>query len=243
MPFVDIYVDGDVTLQFSYGSLNLGTAENSDDAKEFLYAKEQLTYEEIFEGWSLSEDWSGEEAFTLCVETLNQLGHEIEEVTYAVEQDCPSNGTMAWDEIGKESEPKQGHEVEIPREQLRAVYEYLKKLEEEADDIPSPFPVVHFYVGGEKLDYVLGPAVHSLEQHSDEERRQFDEFVRDHPNLEATAPEKSSISVTHYGWTPDSALEITEQLLDQLYDISIDQITYAEIVTSGPEDDTPWTEV
>lgn len=242
-PFIDIYVNGDVTLQFQYGILNLAATENPDDAREFLGEQEQLTYEEILEGWSLSEGWTGKDAFTLCVETLNQLGRDIDEVTYAVEQDCPSNSTIAWNEIGKEPEPKQGDEVENPGEQLQAVYGCLRELEEEADDVPNPFPLVNFYVDGEKLDYVFGPAVHSLEQHSDEERRKFDEFVSSHPDLEATAAEKSSISVTHYEWTPDSALEITEQVLDRLYDISIDQITYSEIATAGPEDDTSWTEI
>ena len=242
-PFIDIYVNDDMVLQFSCGALNFSFNDNTDDANVFLSEQEKLTYDEAPEVWSFSGPWTGEETFTLCVGTLNQLGHDIEDVTYAIEQSCPSNGSIAWDEIGTESNLKQGDVVENPREKLQAVYEHLRGLEEDADGVPNPFPLVYFYVDGKMLGYNFGPGVHSLEQHSDEERRQFDEFVNEHPDLEATAAEKSSISVSHYRWTPDSALDITERVLDLLYTISIDQITYAKIVTGAPESNISWIDI
>jgi len=52
--------------------------------------------------WILGDDWTGERAYDLCMETLDRLGHEVVDVTYAVEQDCPKYGSIAWDEIGEE---------------------------------------------------------------------------------------------------------------------------------------------
>ena len=98
-PFVDIYVNGENEFQFGYGALNLAATDTTDEVTEYLESRDDLTYEELPQVWTLPKDWTGEQAYELCVETLERLGHDVEDVTNAVEQECPTDGEKTWDDV------------------------------------------------------------------------------------------------------------------------------------------------
>lgn len=247
LPFVDIYVDDQKVLQFSHGRLNLtGKISDTEEIELYLQSVEELSEENHggFTEWILPNDWDADQAFQICQKILQKAGYEVEDVTHAVEQDCPTKGMFDLEDIStRDTNIVHDSSVEDPEEQLKSVYQHLRELEIDAKGVPSPFPLVNFYVDNDKLPYVFGPGVHGLDWHSDEERDQFDNIVANHSDLEATAGEKSSISISHYGWTPDDAFTLTKKFLDELYGISVDEIEYAEIVTGGPKDNTPWTDI
>ncbi|WP_222914154.1 hypothetical protein [Natrinema sp. SYSU A 869] len=193
------------------------------------------------------KDWTVDSVINYLETELKAFNATIGDVTYAVEQECPNKGIqhVEWDDRTDEADMPTDTSEEIdPRERLLSAYEYLQKLSDEAEGaVPEPFPLVELYVDGDKLPYVVGPNVHSLDYHTDDERATFDAYCDDHPNIESTAAEDDSISVTHYTWAPETALDVTEDLLDELYNYSLDDITHAKITSAGPDSDLSWTEV
>lgn len=129
-------------------------------------------------------------------------------------------------------------------QKLHRFYEHLQSLQEDADNhIPIPYPLVEFYVGDEKLTYFTGPKLHYLSHHTADERAAFEKFCDDHPDIEVTDMDDRSISVNHHEWTAESGLEATEQILHELYDLSLNDIDYAEITSPHPEEHPSWEDV
>ena len=109
--------------------------------------------------------------------------------------------------------------------------------------MPTPFPLVRFYIEDEALSYSFGPSMHKLEQPSDAEKTAFDEIVATTPVLEVISTESDSVSVSHPDWTPKEAVTVTESVLSEVFDRSLGEVTYAEISSAHPDDPLSWADV
>lgn len=250
VPFIDIYVNEEKRFQVAFFQFNF-TGDSDSKRKEkfrtYIESKPDLTYSEemgtphgIFE-----EEWDDTLLYTHLENALQALGFEINEITHAVENDCPTEvGDTSWDDVitGEDQTPAaETSSVGDPRRAIKRLYDRLEQMQEEADGVvPDPFPTVQFYVDGEVLPYTVGPNVHSLENFTEDEQAAFEEVVAEYSNLESGEVSDTSISIPHQNWTPDEALAITETVLSDVFEVSIQDISYAEITSSSPDDPVAW---
>ncbi|WP_137287764.1 hypothetical protein [Halorussus salinisoli] len=250
VPFINIYLDDTHVLQFSHG------IAEPEHKQQFIVIQDALDHRDgdipltqYGSGVPPNQptDWTTDAVIDFLTTELQAFDATLADITHAVEQECPDEGIkqITWDDFNDDTE----NSVKLtpadtnPRELLHDAYKHLQALNDAAEDVPNPFPVVELYVDGEKLPFNVGPNVLTLESHTDDERAAFDTYCANHSDIETTAAEDDSISVTHYTWTPESALAATETILDELYDCQLTDLTYAEVTSAGPNDDLSWTEV
>ncbi|WP_276247565.1 hypothetical protein [Haladaptatus sp. YSMS36] len=247
LPFLNIYVADDQFLQLAYGVV--GTVFGvEDDTKQVIEAylndREDLTFEGEL-GWKLpgGDDWSAELAYRIITDILALVDHEVKDITHVAELDCPNGGTVTWDDLDGGVEPTDHKSVDDPEARLLAVYKHLQQVEKDVGGVPDPFPIVRLFSQDEELAYSFGPAVHSLDTDSTEAREAFMAEISRHDDLVVAHEDTTSISVSHYGWTPDSAFEVSKRMLQDVHNLSLKDITYVEITNSGPNEAISWTDV
>jgi len=244
---VDIYVDGEVALQFQYGSLNLGhELNNTSEVSKYLDNKEELSRRDEggFDIWEMGEDWTPEEATKLCVEVIEKSGNTIEDVTHAEEGDCPTNGRTDLESlIDSKNYGEESEENINTKEKLQPIYGHIYDLVIEAEDgIPDPIPHIEFHTEDEKIAYRFSIGGHTFESRSDHDAGVVNKYVERRDDLEYMETHDNSTTIIHYAWEPDDALIVSEKLLESAYGISLNEIIYAEFVEDNSARVISWEE-
>jgi hypothetical protein len=250
LPFIDLYIDDNRLMQISFSRFNLtgsATADQEQAFQSYVESASDVTYSEemgVPEGRFPIDDWDDERVYKHVEEVLGELGFEMADLTHAVETDCPTNADpVDWETVSGTSSASDRETVADPRSAITRLYTEVAEREEDTNGVPTPFPSVRFYVEDEALSYLFGPAMHKLEQPSSADRTAFDEIVESTPELEVTSTDSDAVSVAHHDWTPEEAVAVTESVLSEVFDRSLEEITYAELSSSHPDDPLSWADV
>lgn len=242
--FINVNVDGETILQFVHngadspdifnGATLLATLDDPDEVTTYAEQSPHVEPQDAVVGEGTDIAVVGDEdtdaLIDISEELLGLCDYTLDDVTFAEEVSCPNNGRMTWDHAIGNTDQKPVHDTPNVKQRVRAVYEHLQALANDAEEVPDPFPTVHFYVDQERLPFVVGPNVYSVDVADDELQAEFETFINGYEDCKVTANDPSGVSATAYTWTPDGALDVTLDVFDTLLDADVEDVTYVEVV-------------
>lgn len=254
VPFVNLMIDNETGIQYCHWGMT-GTGEFTvtewaaetckfENIAAFAHDSERFEPSDFSEhGINLIHEEGPEDLIETTEHLLGLSGRSLEDLTFAVEEDCPDNKRTTWDDFFEGDESSKSFKpVDDVADRIRGLYDYLQYLDDQFEGtVPDPFPVAYLYVDGEMFKYNFSPNVHTLDSEDDAEREAFGEFVESRSDSEVVANDSNSVSVTQYDWSAENATAVTEALFEEFFETDLVDITYGEI-THG-ENEIGWDKV
>lgn len=245
VPFIDIYIDGEKFIQFGWaGELIIVSDDYKEDLEKYLENKCQEVSQNTMSNWEVGKDWSPETVETILSEMLKTISKDTYDISNMIERSCPEYGTYSLEDMdsSENSESIEWNE-DMKEDKIKELYREIKEKDKSVEGVLQPMPICYFSVDDDQLKYDFAPAVHSLNSSVNSEREQFRSIIKDYPNINIVDETSGHISATNMSdWSPESSLEVTKRVLNEIFEVRIGDISAVEI-KGDPDMRKTWRDI
>lgn len=114
-----------------------------------------------------------------------------------------------------------------------------------AGDDPGPAPFINLYFpfeGEVESKYQFQWGAYNAVDLNNEGETAFREIIEDE-ELDIMIEDESHITASDFEWTPEETLRVSSQILNQVYEVTIEEVERAVEVDGETGEETAWTEV